>query len=269
MKKTAPQDSAGHEKSPDHKELGAQLDLFLFSDLVGPGLPLWTPKGTILREALDDFVWELRAKRGYEKVEIPHMAKKDLYEKSGHWEKFKDDLFRVKTREGHEFAIKPMNCPHHTQIYSRRPQSYRDLPVRYANTTMCYRDEQTGELNGLARLRAFTQDDAHVFCRTSQAEEEILKIWDIVDEFYSTFGFELSPALSLSDPKNMDAYLGDRAHWREAEDTLRRVVKKRKANVPEVLGEAAFYGPKIDFMAHDSLGRTWQVATIQLDLNMP
>lgn len=257
------------EKSRDHKELGSQLDLFLFSDLVGPGLPLWTPKGAILREELDDFVWELRKKRGYEKVEIPHLAKKDLYQKSGHWDKFKDDLFRVKTREGHEFAIKPMNCPHHTQIYARKPQSWRDLPVRYCNTTMCYRDEQTGELNGLARLRSFTQDDAHVFCRTGQVEEEFLNIWNIVDEFYSAFGFKLSPTLSLSDPENMDAYLGDRKLWKQAEDALRAVAKKRKVKAPEVPGEAAFYGPKVDFAAEDSLGRKWQVATIQLDMNMP
>jgi len=256
-------------QSRDHKELGTQLDLFLFNDLVGSGLPLWTPKGTILREELDAFVWELRKKHGYQKVEIPHMAKKDLYEKSGHWDKFKNDLFRVTTREGHEFAIKPMNCPHHTQIYARKPQSYRDLPVRYCNTTICYRDEQTGELNGLARLRAFTQDDAHVFCRQPQIEEEILKIWDIVDEFYSTFGFHLSPTLSLSDPNNMDAYLGDSARWKQAEDALRSVSKKRKVDAPEVLGEAAFYGPKIDFVAADSMGRKWQVATIQLDMNMP
>ena len=269
MPETPDRAGADESKSRDHKALGTQLDLFLFNDLVGPGLPLWTPKGTVLREELDAFVWSLRAKAGYEKVEIPHLAKKDLYEKSGHWAKFKDDLFRVKTREGHEFAIKPMNCPHHTQIYARKPQSYRELPVRYANTTMCYRDEQTGELNGLARLRSFTQDDAHVFCRHSQVEEEFLKIWDIVDEFYSAFGFVLSPSLSLSDPKNMDAYLGDAKLWKQAEDALRSVAKKRKVRCPEVLGEAAFYGPKIDFMAEDSLGRKWQVATIQLDLNMP
>ncbi|MBI2050853.1 MAG: threonine--tRNA ligase [Parcubacteria group bacterium] len=257
------------EQGRDHKSLGTQLDLFVFNDLVGPGLPLWTPKGTILREELDNFVWSLRKKHGYQKVEIPHLAKKDLYETSGHWAKFKDDLFRVKTREGHEFAIKPMNCPHHTQIYSRHPQSYRNLPVRYCNTTMCYRDEQTGELNGLARLRAFTQDDSHVFCRTSQVEEEFLKIWDIVDEFYSAFGFKLSPTLSLSDPNNMGAYLGDEKLWKQAEDALRSVAKKRNVQAPEVLGEAAFYGPKIDFAAKDSLGRDWQVATIQLDMNMP
>ncbi len=265
----APQERPDERPSRDHKVLGPALDLFLFSDLVGPGLPLWTPKGTAVREELDDFVWELRKKRGYQKVEIPHLAKKDLYQRSGHWDKFKDDLFRVKTREGHVFAIKPMNCPHHTQIYARKKWSYRELPQRYANTTFCYRDEQTGELNGLARTRAFTQDDAHVFCRTTQTEEEFLKIWDIVDEFYSAFGFELSPALSLSDPNNMDTYLGDEKRWQQAEDALRSVVKKRKVRVPEVPGEAAFYGPKIDFMAKDSIGRTWQVATIQLDLNMP
>jgi len=253
----------------DHKILGPKLDLFVFNELVGPGLPLWTPKGTILRDVLDNFIWELRSKKGYEKVEIPHITKKELYEISGHWDKFKNELFRITTREGHEFAMKPMNCPHHTQIYDRRPHSYRELPQRYANTTMCYRDEQTGELAGLSRLRAFTQDDAHVFCRQSQIEQEFMTCWDIIDEFYGAFGFNLEPRLSLSDPNNMKAYLGDKKIWQEVEDILRQIVKKRKIKAPEQTGEAAFYGPKIDFMSKDSLGREWQVATIQLDMNMP
>ncbi|OGD60876.1 threonine--tRNA ligase [Candidatus Berkelbacteria bacterium RIFCSPLOWO2_01_FULL_50_28] len=256
-------------KKRDHKKLGPQLDLFVFSDLVGAGLPLWTPKGTILRNELDNFVWRLRESRGYEKVEIPHIAKKDLYIKSGHWDKFKDNLFLIKTREGHEFAMKPMNCPHHTQIYASRTRSYRDLPVRYANTTMCYRDEQTGELSGLSRTRGFTQDDAHVFCRKSQIEAELSTVWDIVNEFYGEFGFKLSVHLSMSDPKEPEKYLGSRKVWNEAEDVLRHLAKKRNAKVVEDPGEAAFYGPKIDFLAEDSLGRSWQVATIQLDFNMP
>ena len=173
----------------DHRKLGVQLDLFTFSDLVGPGLPLWTPKGTMLRMALDNFVWELRQAYGYERVEIPHITKKDLYEKSGHWQKFKDELFKITTREGHEFSMKPMNCPHHTQIYARRQWSYRELPQRYANTTMCYRDEQTGELHGLSRVRAFTQDDAHVFCRATQVGDEMGKVWEIVKKFYGAVGF--------------------------------------------------------------------------------
>jgi len=256
-------------KKRDHKILGPALDLFTFSDLVGAGLPLWTPKGTLLRNVLDDFVWELRKKYGYQKVEIPHITKKDLYEKSGHWEKFQEDLFKIKTREGHLFAMKPMNCPHHTQIYARRPWSYRDLPQRYANTTMCYRDEQTGELAGLSRARSFTQDDAHVFCRLTQAKEEFLKIWDIVHEFYGKFGFNLRIRVSTHDPKHPEKYLGDKKKWAFAEKMLREIVKSKKADTFEGVGEAAFYGPKLDFMAKDSLGREWQVATIQLDVNMP
>lgn len=254
----------------DHKKLGRELDLFTFSELVGSGLPLWTPKGTILRNLLDDFVWELRHKRGYEKVEIPHITKRELYEKSGHWDKFKDDLFRITTREGDEFALKPMNCPHHTQIYARRPWSYRELPQRYANTTMCYRDEQSGELNGLSRVRAFTQDDAHCFCRESQVKEEFLKIWDIVQEFYETLGFAPKKIrLSFHDPAHPEKYLGDKSRWKLAEDILSGIAKEKGAVTIDGVGEAAFYGPKLDFMAEDTLGRLWQVATIQLDMNMP
>ena len=254
---------------PDHKKLGQELDLFCFSDLVGSGLPLWTPKGTIVRNLLDDFVWQLRKKRGYEQVDIPHLAKKDLYEKSGHWEKFKDELFQIKTREGHLLVLKPMNCPHHTQIYNHIPRSYRDLPQRYANTTKVYRDEQTGELNGLARVRSITQDDAHVFCRREQVKEEFIKIWNIVDEFYKAFGFSLNMELSFRDPKKPEKYLGTTVLWDEAENQLREIAEEKGVAVKEALGEAAFYGPKIDFTTNDSLGRKWQVATIQLDMNMP
>jgi threonyl-tRNA synthetase len=264
-------DEQKHEMSDrDHKKLGRELDLFTFSELVGPGLPLWTPKGTLVRNLLDDFVWELRRVHGYEKVEIPHITKKDLYITSGHWDKFKDDLFRVTTREGHEFALKPMNCPHHTQIYARKPWSYRELPQRYANSTMCYRDEQSGELNGLSRVRAFTQDDAHVFCRDFQAKDEFKKIWDIVMTFYGSFGFDLKKIrLSLHDPAQPENYLGDKTRWEFAENILRDIAKEKGVNTFDGIGEAAFYGPKIDFMAEDSLGREWQVATIQLDMNMP
>ncbi len=254
----------------DHKKLGRELDLFTFSDLVGSGLPLWTPKGTVLRNLLDDFVWELRRKCGYEKVEIPHITKRELYEKSGHWDKFKDDLFRITTREGDEFALKPMNCPHHTQIYARRPWSYRELPQRYADTTMCYRDEQSGELNGLSRVRAFTQDDAHVFCRELQVKEEFLKIWDIVEEFYKTLGFEPKKIrLSFHDPAHPEKYLGDKSRWKLAEDILSGIAEEKGVGTIDGAGEAAFYGPKLDFMAEDAHGRLWQVATIQLDMNMP
>jgi threonyl-tRNA synthetase len=253
----------------DHKKLGPQLDLFIFSDLVGPGLPLWTPRGTLMRNILDDFVWELRKKRGYVQVDIPHITKKELYEKSGHWEKFKDELFKIETREGHVFAMKPMNCPHHVQIYVRKQWSYREMPQRYANTTKVYRDEQTGELAGLTRVRAITQDDAHVFCRSSQVKDEIFKIWDIVEEFYGAFGFELSVRLSLHDPEHPEKYLGTPALWKSAENELRALVKERGATAAEAIGEAALYGPKIDFMGKDALGRLHQVATIQLDMNQP
>ena len=256
-------------KKRDHKKLGPELDLFTFSDLVGSGLPLWTPKGTLLRNLLDDFVWELRKKAGYQQVDIPHITKKELYEKSGHWEKFKDELFLIKTREGHEFAMKPMNCPHHTQIYARKPHSYRELPQRYANTTKVYRDEQSGELAGLSRVRSITQDDAHVFCRHGQVKKEIEKIWDIIIKFYKAVGFDLEVRLSLHDPKHREKYLGNAETWKKSEDQLRQVVKAKKEKVEEAVGEAAFYGPKIDFIGKDSLGRKWQVATIQLDMNMP
>ncbi len=253
----------------DHKKLGPELDLFVFSDLVGPGLPLWTPRGTLVRNLLDDFVWQLRKARGYEQVDIPHITKKELYEKSGHWEKFKDDLFKIETREDHLFALKPMNCPHHTQIYARKQWSYRELPQRYANTTKVYRDEQTGELAGLTRVRAITQDDAHVFCRQSQIKEEFSAIWDIVEEFYKAFGFSLRVRLSLHDPKQPEKYLGKPADWKKAEDILREISKSKKAETFDGVGEANFYGPKLDFLSKDSLGREWQVATIQLDINMP
>ncbi len=253
----------------DHKLLGKKYDLFTFSELVGGGLPLWTPKGTILRDQLDDFVWELRKARGYQRVEIPHITKKDLYETSGHWEKFAEELFRIQTRDGHEFAMKPMNCPHHTQIFDRKQHSYREMPQRYANTTMVYRDEQSGELSGLSRVRSITQDDAHVFCRRSQIEEEALKIWDIVDTFYGTLGFDIEARLSLSDPNEPEKYLGSRENWEAMESQLRELALERQGSVEEETGEAAFYGPKLDFMGKDALGREWQVATIQLDINMP
>ncbi len=256
-------------KKRDHKKLGKELDLFVFSELVGSGLPLWTPKGTILRNLLDDFVWELRGAHGYMKVEIPHITKKELYERSGHWDKFKNELFRITTREGHEFAMKPMNCPHHIEIFDRKQWSYRELPQKYSSTTTCYRDEQSGELSGLSRVRSFTQDDAHVFCRMVQVKEEFLKVWDIVQDFYKPFGFSMRVRLSIHDSKEPDKYLGDKKKWEEAEPILREIVTSKKVEWFEGVGEAAFYGPKLDFMAKDALGREWQVATIQLDMNMP
>lgn len=257
-------------KKRDHRKLGKELDLFTFSDLVGPGLPLWTPRGTLMRNLLDDFVWEMRKERGYQRVAIPHITKKELYETSGHWQKFAEDLFRINTREGHEFAMKPMNCPHHTQIYNSKQRSYKDLPQRYAETTMVYRDEQTGELHGLSRVRSITQDDAHVFCRQSQMKEEFLKIWDIIEKFYQSVGFgELELRLSLHDPEQFEKYLGTPQLWQEAENSLREIADEKGADYFEEPGEAAFYGPKMDFVTKDSIGREWQVATIQLDINMP
>ena len=257
-------------KRRDHRRLGQELDLFVFSDFVGPGLPLFTPRGTILRRQLDNFVQSMRDEYGYQEVSIPHITKKDAYIASGHWKKFEHELFRITTREGHEFAMKPMNCPHHTQIYAARARSYKELPIRYRETTMCYRDEQTGELSGLSRVRAFAQDDAHVFCRTSQVQEEVLKVWDIIDRFYGTLGFDLSVRFSTHDPKNMQSYSGSEEKWTDTETQLQRILQEKVGKEYALgVGEAAFYGPKIDFMAKDAIGRVWQVATIQLDFNQP
>ena len=256
-------------KKRDHKILGAQLDLFVFSELVGGGLPLWTPRGTLVRNLLDARVWKLRKERGYDQVEIPHITKKDLYVASGHWDKFGDELFRIKTREGHEFVMKPMNCPHHAQIYNRKQMSYRELPQRYTNTTMVYRDEQSGELAGLSRVRAITQDDAHIFARMSQAKQEFLKVWDIVENFYNPFGFEMRVRLSMRDPEQPEKYLGKPEQWESAQNLLREIAKERKMVTFDGVGEAAFYGPKLDFMGKDAIGREHQIATIQFDFNMP
>ncbi len=253
----------------DHKKLGPQLDLFLFSPLVGAGLPLWTPKGTLVRNLLDEYVWQLRQAKGYQKVTIPHLTKKDLYEKSGHWQKFADELFKIKTREKHLFVLKPMNCPHHTQIYAHHKRSYKDLPQRYAETTMVYRDEQSGELAGLTRVRCITQDDSHVFCRFNQVKQEFLNIWQIVDIFYKSFGFKLSLRLSFHDPDHFENYLGTPELWQKAEADIEKIAQSQDNSFTVAKGEAAFYGPKVDFIAIDSLNRQWQVATIQLDINMP
>lgn len=256
-------------KKRDHRKLGQELDLFLFSDLIGAGLPLWTPRGTVMRREVDRFVQEIRDESGFQEVTIPHITKKDAYIKSGHWSKFKEELFRVTTREGHEFAMKPMNCPHHTQIYDARPRSYRDLPIRYRETTMVYRDEQTGELSGLSRVRSITQDDAHIFCRRSQIKEEIQKAWDVVDRFYRTLGIPLEVRFSRHDPTNMNRYLGTAEQWEDAEAQLKEVVDEKGAPYTDGLGDAAFYGPKIDFVGTDVLGREFQASTIQLDFGQP
>lgn len=258
-------------KKRDHRKLGKELGLFTFSELVGPGLPLWTPKGTMIRELLNDYVWELRKARGFQKVTIPHITKKDLYETSGHWKKFADELFKIETREGHLYAMKPMNCPHHTQIFACEQRSYRNMPQRYCETTMVYRDEQSGELSGLSRVLSITQDDAHVFCRETQIEQEVFAIWDIIDIFYKTFGFEnLQVRFSRHDPETFEKYLGTKEVWEKAESALLALMQKRGIeHYIDGKGEAAMYGPKIDFISKDSIGRTLQVATIQLDFNQP
>lgn len=253
----------------DHRKLGRELDLFTFSDLIGPGLPLWTPRGTIIRRELDHFVQEMRNEYGFEEVAIPHITKKDAYITSGHWEKFQDELFRIKSREGHEFAMKPMNCPHHTQIFDSKPRSYRDMPVRYRETTMVYRDEQSGELHGLSRVRSITQDDAHIFCRPNQVQQEVLQVWDIIERFWAAFGINLQVRLSTHDPKNMQGYLGSIEQWEAAVQQLKGVIKSKGQEFILGEGEAAFYGPKIDFIGKDALGREFQASTIQLDFNMP
>ncbi len=260
-------------KKRDHRKLGKELGLFTFSELVGPGLPLWTPKGTLLRQKLDEFVQTLRHAKGYEMVTIPHIAKKSLYETSGHWNKYSEDLFKVRAKENaedhEEYVLKPMNCPHHTQIFDSTPRSYRDLPQRYAETTMVYRAEQSGELAGLTRVLSITQDDAHVFCRESQLRDEIEAIWDIVNDFYGAFGFNLRVRLSFHDPEKKDKYLGEEATWQATEALMKLIATDRSAEYFIGIGEASFYAPKLDFMAKDSIGREHQVATIQLDRLMP
>ena len=253
----------------DHKKIGKEQGLFVFSELVGAGLPLWTPKGTLIRELLNDYVWSLRKAKGYQKVCIPHITKKDLYETSGHWAKYADDLFKINTREDHLYAMKPMNCPHHTQIFDSTPRSYREMPQRYAETTMVYRDEQSGELSGLSRVLSITQDDAHVFCRETQIETEAMAIWDIIETFYKTFGFILQVRFSTHDPMQREKYLGSDETWMKAEGALEDLMKQKGVTWMDGVGEAAFYGPKIDFIAKDSIGRVLQVATIQLDFNQP
>ncbi len=255
-------------KLRDHRRLGKELDLFVFSDLVGSGLPLFTPRGTILRTKLLGFSEELQEENGYERVFIPHITKTELYKKSGHWDKFGTELFLVKSQETDEdFVLKPMNCPHHTQIYASRKRSYRELPIRYMETTVQYRDEKLGELLGLSRVRAITIDDSHVFCRPDQVEEEFRRIMEMIKKMYSTLKMNFHARLSFRD--DADKYLGDKKHWDAAQKTIEDVAKKLNLDYTIAEGEAAFYGPKIDIMVVDSLGRQWQCATQQLDFVQP
>ena len=255
-------------KQRDHRKLGKELDLYTTSPLVGIGLPLFTPRGTILRDIVAQYSNQLRQKFGFEKVWTPHITKKDLYETSGHWAKFGEELFLVKSQEtSDEMALKPMNCPHHTQIFASRPRSYRDMPVRYLETTTDYRDEKTGELGGLNRVRSLTQDDSHIFCRTDQIEDEINNLLSAARELYGSIDMKLRVRLSYRDES--DSYLGDLSLWDSAQNQLKSAVEKVGLDYFEQEGEAAFYGPKIDFMATDAIGREHQVATVQLDFVQP
>jgi len=254
----------------DHRKLGQQLDLFTISELVGKGLPLFTPKGTLLRELLNTYSQELREAKGWQKVWTPHITKSELYKTSGHWDKFGDELFLVKSQETKdELVMKPMNCPHHQQIYASRPRSYRDLPLKYMETTTVYRDEKAGELLGLSRVRCITQDDSHTFCRPDQIEQIYQELIDITKTFYKSIGMHIRARLSFRDPQQPNKYLGESKLWEKAQNILLAIAKKSGLDYFVAQGEAAFYGPKIDFMAVDALGREWQLATPQLDFVQP
>lgn len=255
-------------KKRDHRKLGKELDLYTMSPLVGVGLPLFTPRGTILRDKAAQLSNQLREKYGFAKVWTPHITKKDLYETSGHWAKFGDELFLVTSQEtSDKMALKPMNCPHHTQIFASQPRSYRDMPVRYLETTTDYRDEKTGELGGLSRVRSLTQDDSHVFCRPDQIEQEMSNLLACAEELYRIVGMKLRVRLSYRDEG--EGYLGAPELWQSAQAQLKAAVMAKQLDYFEQEGEAAFYGPKIDFMATDAIGREHQVATVQLDFVQP
>jgi len=259
-------------KKRDHRKLGKELELFTFSEKVGMGLPLWLPKGAALREKLVNFLQRAQVKSGYEQVVTPHIGHKNLYITSGHYEKYGADSFQpIKTpQEGEEFFLKPMNCPHHCEIYKTKPRSYKDLPVRYAEFGTVYRYEQSGELHGLTRVRGFTQDDAHLFCRPDQVKEEFKKVIDLVLYVFNALGFtDYTAQISLRDPENKTKYIGSDENWKLAESAIIEAAEEKGLNTVVELGEAAFYGPKLDFMVKDALGRKWQLGTIQVDYNLP
>ena len=256
-------------KKRDHRKLGKELDLFCFSDLVGAGLPMFTPRGTELRELMANYSLSLRANEGFKKVWTPHITKTDLYKTSGHYAKFGDELFMVHSQvSGEDFAMKPMNCPHHAQIFASRPRTYREMPVRYMEATTDYRDEKTGELGGLSRVRSLTQDDSHVFCRNDQIKDEVKRLVGVVKELYGTLGMQKLRA-RLSYRSDEDKYLGDKKLWDMAQKQIKQAAIDNGLDYFEQEGEAAFYGPKIDFMAEDAIGREHQLATIQLDFVQP
>jgi len=259
-------------KQRDHRKVGKELELFTFSTRVGQGLPLWLPKGAQLRERLENFLKKVQRKYGYEQVITPHIGQKELYETSGHYAKYGEDSFQpINTpAEGEEFLLKPMNCPHHCEIYKFKPRSYKDLPIRYAEFGTVYRYEQSGELHGLTRVRGFTQDDAHIFCRPDQLKDEFTKVIDIVLYIFKTLGFkEFTSQISLRDPNNKEKYIGSDDNWNKAEQAIIDVCKEKGLETTVETGEAAFYGPKLDFMVRDAIGRKWQLGTIQVDYNLP
>lgn len=259
-------------KQRDHRKIGKELELFTFSDKVGKGLPLWLPKGAVLRERLENFMRKAQLKAGYDQVVTPHIGGKELYVTSGHYAKYGEDSFQpIKTpAEDEEFLLKPMNCPHHCEIYKARPRSYKDLPIRYAEFGTVYRYEQSGELHGLTRVRGFTQDDAHIFCRQDQVKEEFAKVIDLVLHVFGALGFgDFTAQVSLRDPENPDKYIGKEEDWELAEKEIQEVADEKGLTTVVEYGEAAFYGPKLDFMVKDALGRKWQLGTIQVDYSLP
>lgn len=254
----------------DHRKIGKELDLFVFSDLIGPGLPIYTSRGALVRQLIVDFSNELQSKIGYQTVHTPNINKAELFKVSGHYDKFKDDMLMVRSHYSEEeYFLKPMNCPHHTQVFAAKTRSYRDLPIRIADFANLYRDEKPGELSGLSRLRCFSQDDGHCFCREDQIEGEFSSVLDIIEKALQTYGLEYWVRLSLRDPVKKEKYLGGDEVWVKAEAILEELLKKKNIKYVTAVGEAAFYGPKMDLMAKDAINREWQISTIQLDFNMP
>ncbi len=254
----------------DHRKLGKELDLFTFSDYVGSGLPLYTPRGALIRRLLNEYVESLQTEAGYTQVWTPQIAKASLFKQSGHYEKYKDDMFRVVSNySDEEFFLKPMNCPQHTQIYASQMRSYRDLPIRYTDFAMLYRDEQPGQLSGLARVRSFSQDDCHIFCREDQVDKEIDVALKMTKQILETFGLKYKYRLSTRDPEKKDSYLGDPKIWDKVEEWAEKIMKRNKIEFVPGPGEAAFYAPKMDLIATDALGREWQLSTVQIDYVMP
>ena len=259
-------------KKRDHRKIGKELELFTFSPAVGQGLPLWLPKGALLRDRLENFLRRIQKRFGYQQVITPHIGNKLLYVTSGHYAKYGKDSFQpIHTpEEGEEFLLKPMNCPHHCEIYKAFPRSYKELPLRFAEFGTVYRYEQSGELHGLTRVRGFTQDDAHIFCRPDQLKEEFLKVMDIIFIIFKALDFKNFEAqISLRDPNNREKYIGSDENWEKAERAIVEACEEKGLNARVELGEAAFYGPKLDFMVKDAIGRRWQLGTIQVDYNLP